>query len=192
MTGTGIVHGRFQPFHNDHLRYVLAARERCRHLIVGVTNPDPSLTRPDPADPGRSDAAANPLTYFERYTMVRAALLESGLRHEDFSVVPLPINLPELYRHYVPLDGVFYLTIYDEWGRRKLELFRSLGLAVEVLWERPLAEKGITAADVRDRMARGQPWEHLVPPSAADLMKRWNVPERLRLSASPPDGVVHR
>lgn len=180
MTDTGVVHGRFQPFHNDHLRYVLAGWERCRHLIVGVTNPDPSLTRPDPADPGRSDASANPLTYFERYTMVRSVLVESGLKHEDFSVVPLPINVPELYCCYVPPDAVFYLTIYDDWGRRKLELFRALGLTVEVLWERPLAEKGITAADVRGRMARGEPWEHLVPTAAADLMKRWKVPERAR------------
>lgn len=38
----GMIHGRFQPFHNGHLEYALAALSRCSHLIVGITNPDPS------------------------------------------------------------------------------------------------------------------------------------------------------
>ena len=180
MHRAGVIHGRFQVLHNDHLKYILAGKSRCDHLIVGITNPDPTLTRDDPANPERSDPAANPLTYFERYVTIREALLESGVDYREFSIVPFPINLPELYCHYVPLDAVFYLTIYDQWGRRKLEMLRSLGLKTEVMWERPREEKGICAADVRQLMAQGQPWEHLVPPSTAELMKLWGIPERLR------------
>ena len=40
MDKLGAVCGRFQIFHLDHLRYVLAAKERCEHLIVGITSPD--------------------------------------------------------------------------------------------------------------------------------------------------------
>ncbi|MFC1888297.1 hypothetical protein ACFL4G_00935, partial [Thermodesulfobacteriota bacterium] len=54
MEETGVIHGRFQVFHNDHLAYVLAGKARCRHLVVAITNPDPTLTRDDPADPDRS------------------------------------------------------------------------------------------------------------------------------------------
>lgn len=32
--------GKFQPFHNDHLKYVLSAFEFGEHVIIGVTNPD--------------------------------------------------------------------------------------------------------------------------------------------------------
>ena len=137
MTETGVVHGRFQIFHLDHLKYVLAARERCRHLVVGITNPDPTLTKTDAADLYRSSSEANPLTYFERYSIIRAVLLEAGLDHAEFSIVPFPINFPDLYHFYVPLDAVFYLTIYDDWGKRKLNLFQSLALKVEVLWVKP-------------------------------------------------------
>jgi len=187
MTETGVIHGRFQVLHNDHMKYLLAGKARCRHLIVAITNPDPCLTKDDPADTGRSLSSANPLTYFERYTILRSALQEEGISEAEYSLVPLPINLPELYRYYVPLDAVFYLTIYDDWGRRKLEMFKSLGLTTEVLWERSPEEKGLTGSEIRGRMMRGAPWEHLVPRGAAQLMELWAIPERLRkLAGSDP------
>ena len=180
MTETGVIHGRFQVLHNDHLKYLMAGKERCKHLIVGITNPDPMLTREDAADIERSTRTANPLTYFERYTMIMAALVETGLPRPGFSIVPFPINLPRLYGHYVPLDGTFFLTIYDAWGRRKLKQFQTMGLKTEILWEKPHHEKGISGSDVRRRMATGEGWEHLVPPSTRALMTKWNIPTRLR------------
>ncbi|MFC1836019.1 nicotinate-nucleotide adenylyltransferase [Thermodesulfobacteriota bacterium] len=180
MTETGVIHGRFQVLHNDHMKYLMAGKSRCKHLVVGITNPDPSLTRADAADEERSSAVANPLTYFERYISMRDALIEEGLKYEEFSVVPLPVNVPELYAYYVPLDAVFYLTIYDRWGKRKLELFQSMGLRTQVMWERPPEQKGITSTQVRELMISGDPWDHLVPPSVAELMTQWDVPSRLR------------
>ncbi len=176
---TGVIHGRFQVFHRDHLRYLLAGWALCEHLVVGITNPDPTLTREHRADPQRSRAEANPLTYYERYHLVRAALAEAGVPPAAFSVVPLPINLPDLYRYYVPLDAVFLLSITDDWGRQKLATFRSLGLRTHVLWDVPSAEKGVSASEVRALMASGEPWEHLVPPAAAALLLRWGVPDRV-------------
>jgi nicotinamide mononucleotide adenylyltransferase len=123
---------------------------------------------------------ANPLTYFERYTMVRAALVESGVPEPEFSIVPFPINLPEIYEYYVPREAVFYLTIYDHWGRKKLKQFQLAGLATEILWERPPAQKGLSAGEIRQRIAAGQLWEYLVPTAVASLIKRWGVPERIR------------
>lgn len=177
---TGVIHGRFQVFHNDHLKYLLAGMRLCRHLVVGITNPDPSLTMEEKADKKRSSLLANPLTYYERYLMVRAVLEEAGIASSQFSIVPLPINLPDLYKYYVPMDAVFFLSIYDDWGRKKLEYFHKLGLQTHVLWEVPLEKKGISAEDVRCRMLNSEPWEQLVPPCVALLMKKWNIPDRLR------------
>ncbi len=179
MTETGVVHGRFQVFHLDHLKYILAAKERCRHLVIGITNPDPTLTKTDSADPARSLPEANPLTYFERFGIVRQVMLEQGLSPAQFSIVPFPINFPELYRFYLPLESVFYLTIYDDWGKRKQKMFKSLGLNVEVLWTRPVEQKGISAGEVRKRMAQGVEWEHLVPLAAASVMKKMGIPARI-------------
>lgn len=180
MNTTGVIHGRFQVLHNDHLAYLLAGKAQCRHLVVGITNPDPLLTREDSADTDRSAPMNNPLTYFERYTMIRAVLHEAGLSPEQFSVVPLPINLPELYCHYVPLDASFFLTIYDDWGRRKKRQFEQLGLCTHVLWERSPEEKGISGEKVRTRILAGESIDDVVPPATARLVKEWNVRERLQ------------
>lgn len=177
---TGVIHGRFQVLHKDHLAYLLAGMALCRHLVVGITNPDPLLTREDPADPKRSSPAANPLTYFERYLMVRAVLEEAGIQSSRFSVVPFPINIPELYRYYVPLDAVFFLSIYDDWGRRKLRCLTSLGLTTHVFREVPAWQKGLSASDIRRRMAMNEPWEEMVPAAVARLMKKWDIAGRLR------------
>lgn len=177
---TGVIHGRFQVLHNDHLKYLMAGKAECRHLVVGITNPDPTLTRNDPSDPERSRPASNPLTYFERYVLIRSVLKDEGLTYDQFSIVPFPINFPDLYRHYLPLNATFFLTIYDQWGERKLERFQSLGLQTEILWRKPAEEKGLRATEIRNRMIRGEPWEDLVPPGAARLMIAWDIPGRLR------------
>lgn len=176
----GVIHGRFQVLHNDHLKYLLTGKALCRHLVAGITNPDPSHTRDEASDPHRSNPEANPLTYYERYRLVQEALTEAGLGLKEFSVAPLPINYPERYKYYVPLDAVFFLSIYDNWGRRKKNYFESLKLKVHVLWEVESEQKGISGGDVRCKMAEGLPWEHLVPDSVAALLKEWNIPARLR------------
>ena len=179
IVSTGVIHGRFQVLHNDHLKYLLAGKNRCRHLVVGLTNPDPTLTKQDTADPQRSNPRANPLNYFERYTMVRLALREMGINEREFSIVPFPVNFPELYKYYVPTGAVFFLTILDDWGRRKQKMFQALGLTTEVLWEKPAAQKGLRGAEIRRLMAAGEPWEQFVPESTARLMIKWRIPDRL-------------
>ena len=185
MIDTGVIHGRFQVLHNDHLRYLLAGKARCRHLVVGITNPDPTLTSKDSSDPQRHLPRVNPLTYYERYLMVRAVLAEAGVSDRDLSVVPFPINFPERYESSVPLDATFFLTIYDDWGRKKKEMFASAGLKIEVLWEKLPEEKGLLGSDIRKRMAVGEAWEAMVPPAVVKRMHAWDIPARLRkLSAT--------
>ena len=180
MDSIGVIHGRFQVFHNDHMKYLMTGKGKCRHLVVGITNSDPVLTRDDPSDSHRSGSLANPLTYFERYTIIKAVLLDAGLDYREFSIVPFPVNFPELYGCYVPLDATFYLTIYDNWGRRKLELLQGRGLKTVVLWVKSLEQKGLTATEIRQAMAAGKNWESFVPPAASDIMKRMAIPERLK------------
>ena len=176
----GVIHGRFQVLHNDHIKYLLAGKQLCKHLVVGITNPDPSLTRDSKANPHRSTSIANPLTYYERYLKVQAALLEQGLKFTEFSIVPFPINIPELLKYYVPLDAIFFLTIYDDWGRQKQKFFESLGLNIHVLWEVTLENKGLSSSDIRDDMIKDEQWEEYVPKSVAYLMKDWGINKRLK------------
>jgi len=98
----------------------------------------------------------------------------------DFSVVPFPVNLPELYFCYVPKEAVFFVSIYDDWGRKKRDTFLGLGLKTHVLWEVSREEKGISASDIRAAILLGQPWEDLVPAGVAQHLKDWNIFQRLK------------
>jgi nicotinamide mononucleotide adenylyltransferase len=177
---TGVIHGRFQILHNDHLKYLLAGKALCRHLVIGITNPDPFLTDKEETAPTRSDPLENPLTYYERCIMVKTVMLDAGIPSSEITIVPLPISRPDRYRYYVPLDAVFFLSIYDDWGRRKRHYFQSMGLATHVLWEVSPEEKGISAADIRRRITSGRLWEHLVPACVPSLVKKWGIPDRLK------------
>ncbi|MFX0145608.1 MAG: adenylyltransferase/cytidyltransferase family protein [Candidatus Hodarchaeota archaeon] len=176
----GVIHGRFQILHNDHIKYLLAGKQLCKHLIIGITNPDPSLTRESESNPHRSNSIANPLTYYERYLMVQLALLEQGLKYSEFFIVPFPINVPELLKFYVPLDAVFFLTIYDDWGRQKKKYFQTLGLKIHVIWEVTLENKGLSSSDIREAMINDRPWKQFVPSSVARLVKEWGIIDRLK------------
>lgn len=185
MHPLGVIHGRFQVLHDDHLKYLLAGKSHCSHLVVGITNPDPRLTANDAADPQRSAPENNPLTYWERQCMVREGLIGAGIALSEFSIVPLPINLPQLYHYYVPLDAVFFLTIYDEWGRSKKRRFEALGLHTHILWERSPEEKGISASQVRQAIRDGRDITGLVPSSTLRLVEEWRLRERLKREQKP-------
>jgi nicotinamide mononucleotide adenylyltransferase len=176
----GVIHGRFQVVHNDHVKYLMAGKALCNHLVVGVTNPDPLATRQEDADLHRHSSRHNPLTYFERLILVRSVLDKAGVPEADFSVVPFPIHFPEQYKYYVPMTAIFFLTIYDDWGRKKLNYFKAMGLKTHVMWEGPPENKGTSATDVRRRMICDEPWEHLVPPEIAGHLKEWDISKRLK------------
>jgi nicotinamide-nucleotide adenylyltransferase len=184
FTYDGVIHGRFQVLHKDHIKYLLTGKNYCNHLIIGITNPDPTLTKKEEADPHRSKPIHNPLTYFERYVIIKEALLYEGLTLNEFSIVPFPINYPDLIKNYVPIDALFFLTIYDKWGEQKKKYLESLGLQTHVLWKVPKDKKGISATTIRNKMIKDEKWENLVPLTTKKFMYKWNIPGRLKGLAS--------
>jgi nicotinamide-nucleotide adenylyltransferase len=184
----GVIHGRFQVLHNGHMEYLLAGKQECDFLVVGITNPDPALTAHHESNPHRSLPMSNPFTFYERAVMTRNSLREAGLGWDEFMVVPLPINKPEVIVNYVPTDAVFYLTIYDDWGRAKLKTLQSLNLKTHVLWERALSEKPYNSTDIRRKIASGEPWEDRVPAAVAKYIKENGLDERLRALLAGDEG----
>lgn len=176
----GVIHGRFQMLHQGHMEYLLEGKKRCDYLLIGIANPDISLTKYSDAAPHRSSPLANPLTYFERFQMIRGSMLENGIALQEFDIVPFPINYPKLLGNYVPIDAKFYITIYDEWGIRKKEVLEQLGCSVEVMWERTDDERFTSGTEVRDRIAKGATWENLVPQYVSDYVKRNKIDLRIR------------
>jgi nicotinamide-nucleotide adenylyltransferase len=174
----GMIHGRFQPFHNGHLEYGLQAAARCDQLIIGITNPDPSLTVQERDDPERHLPAANIFTFFERQWMIRSTLIEAGVDLGRTSFVPFPIHHPECWQFYCPLETTQFVRIFSRWGEEKTRRFRERGWAVEVL-DKGTA-KQVSGREVREKLLAGQGWEELVPRAVACILHEIGAIERVR------------
>src|SRR5256885_16774078 len=92
VNALGMIHGRFQPFHNGHLEYLRGAASRSEAVFVGITNPDPTRIMEEPSDPARHLPESNPFSYVERLLMVAEGAHDEGI---SAHVVPLPVNQPE-------------------------------------------------------------------------------------------------
>ena len=163
----GMIHGRFQPFHNGHLEYLKGAAAHSDEVWVGITNPDPTHVKPEPSDPVRHLPESNPYSYAERLLMVEAAAESIAV---DVHVIPFPVNQPELWHAYVPPNVTQFIRQFSDWGTTKIERFRAAGYDVVILDEG--AEKEISGIDVRAALRDGGDWESLVPAGVARVLER--------------------
>ena len=161
----GMIHGRFQPFHLGHLEYLRGAAARSDEVWVGLTNPDPTRIKPEPADPLRHLPESNPYTYAERLLMVKETARDEGI---DVHVIPFPVNEPELWPAYVPEGITQYLRLFSEWGGEKHDRLRAAGYEVVILDQG--AQKELSGADVRAALREGGDWRALVPPGVARVI----------------------
>lgn len=177
MIQSGAVCGRFQIFHNDHLKYVLEAKKCCKHLFIGITSSDPFVAPQEQSDLNRGKSVANPCTYYERMLIIEQSLFEVGLTYKDFHIVPFPIGRPELIKYYIPLNTVCFFTIYDEWGEEKVNRLKKEGYVTEVLWRNN--KKGLSSSFIREQIAKGNRWEDLVPNSVYQYIKNNKIDLRI-------------
>jgi len=160
----GMIHGRFQPFHLEHLRYFRMAWERCERILVGITNPDPSWIAEDKLSSHRHLPESNPFSFTERLMMIKDTLWEECYPMERIYIVPFPIHHPERWRYYVPPGTVMYVVAYSPWERQKAERLKNAGYKVEVI---ETLRKEISGEQIRKNMSSGGDWEHLVPRAVA-------------------------
>ena len=178
MITAGSVHGRFQPFHNDHLEYVLAAKQECEFLWVGITKYDVTSIEASPLGRARERPDHNPLTYFERINIIAEALVDVRVPRASFAFVPFPIETPNRLSAFLPTTIPCFTTIREDWNREKIKVLEAYGYQVIVLWER--SEKNISGGTIRqDILNGGTQWKEMVPHATAKAVERLNLRERL-------------
>lgn len=165
----GCINGRFQPFHNGHYEYLLAAAQRCDHLIIGITQYDPEATDSD-SPKHRMDQGDNPFTYWDRFRIIKAAVAKSELAARSVDIVPFPIHSPNMIKNFVDPQSTMFTTIYDAWNVRKIRRLKENGFQVCVLWRRKVKE--VEGKHVRAAMRHDfSSFETLVPDGVAPTVK---------------------
>ena len=172
----GIAHGRFQPFHLEHLNYVQSIMTRCQVCVVAITSPVPTEQMFEETSSHRHLTKSNPYTFFDRAEMIRRSLLSLSVNTPNFTIVPLHLNDPAQWEQFLPPrdQSVFFVRVFSDWERKKIRLFQDNGYNVEQIDVG--YRKCITATDVRFAIKKGDNWKHLVPKGTCETIEnlvRW-------------------
>jgi nicotinamide-nucleotide adenylyltransferase len=163
---TGLIVGRFQPFHRGHLETVAGLRRSNpgASLLLAVGSAQESFT------------AENPFTAGERVEMIQRALAEAHIEG------CLPVPVADIHQH---AQWVAYLrgllpafdVVYTNNPLTRL-LFERERIRVE---SPPLIDRNrYQGVVVRQRLLQGRGWEELVPSSIALYLGEIGAAERLR------------
>ena len=112
--------------------------------------------------------------------MIKNALLEFGVKREEFEIIPFPVSRPEILMQYALEDAVHYMGICGKWDEEKYEILKEHGLDVEILWERSEEERGITGTQLRDMIAEDGDWKQHMPKAAAGYIESHGIDKRIR------------
>jgi nicotinamide-nucleotide adenylyltransferase len=163
---TGLIVGRFQPFHRGHLAVVSDLRRAHpdASLLLAIGSAQESFT------------AENPFTAGERVEMIQRAMSEARIDR------CLPIPVADIHQHALwvaYLRGLLppFEVVYTNNPLTRL-LFERERIRVEspTLVDRERFQ-GIV---VRRRLAQGKGWQELVPPAVAQYLEELGAVDRVR------------
>ena len=168
------IHGRFQPFHNGHLSYALAAFAKCKYLYIGITQIERKEMPEFSSAVHRSRKDANPLTFFERARLVKAALDGADVSAEQYSIIPFPIERIETLSEYFPSHGICFTTKHSEWNSEKISILNQAGYSVEVIAEPDrFVSNRKTGSEIRTLIRQNDiAWTSFVPANVAEIIQR--------------------
>ena len=179
MEELGFICGRFQPFHNGHLKYAIEAKKRCKTLIIGLTQPDIENLSESTKKNERAEPFNNPLTYDERCEIITASLLENGFVFDSFEFKRFPLDTPEVLGEFIPKTVTVYTNKLEKWNSDKENILSNAGYKVEVLWEDYNSNK-ISGTDIRNDLLNDEScWKNDVSSSTVELLNKLNLKERL-------------
>ncbi len=171
----GSIHGRFQPFHNAHLAYALAALQRVEVLYIGLTR---VLTDPGigvEVAPHRLETGSNPLSYFHRVELIRSALRDAGIDPARIEIGPFPIEEPNRLPEFWPVNLPCFTTIVDKWNVCKIDVLKKCGYEVIVL-DNVVGKDTLTRSGTEIRRlirADDLSWHEFVPHGAISLIESY-------------------
>ena len=84
--------------------------------------------------------------------------------------------------NFVPEDAIYFITIYDDWGRDKYnKLLKLVGEdKIDLMWVRSLEEKPISGTKLRNAIINNEDWSKYVVPSVYRYIKENKLDERIK------------
>ena len=156
--------GRFQPFHNGHLRVLKTVYKDFDEIIIGIGSSQYSNT------------LENPFTAEERKEMIEKTLDREGIKNYKIYFIPDIHNYPKWVSHVESIVPKFDVVISNNLLTSKL--FSEKGYIVR---NTPLFEREkYSGREIRRRMLEGREWKNLVPKQVVDIIEKIKGVERIK------------
>jgi len=159
---TGIVHGRFQPPHNGHIRYILSALQKTDYLIIGICTPQ-ICSEEYAAETGYPcTQALNPYSYEDRKIMLSQTLDDESISQSRYTIIPFPSDYKDVHT-IIPNETVFLVSHTGDIDSKKIAYLHSIGYMTDIILDtrdtsNESGEKIRTSIKNNDNI-----WKDLVP-----------------------------
>ena len=156
--------GRFQPFHNGHLKVLQQIHKEFDEIIIGIGSSQYSHIKD------------NPFTYEERHTMITQALHEAHIT--KFSIIPIPDihDPPNWVAHVTKLTPHFDIVIANNTFTR--HLFEQKGYKTQTTPE--FNRNQLSGKQIRKLLSQNNQWKNLVPPAVKNYLTSINATQRIK------------
>lgn len=156
--------GRFQPFHNGHLKIIQKASKEYNEIIVGIGSVQYGYT------------IDNPFTSDERKLMIEKSLEDIGIKNYKIVLIPDIHNPPKWVDHVLSIISDFDVVISNNDLTKRL--FSEKGYVVKKTF---LYDKNKYSGKViRGRIKNDELWENLVPPEVCKIIKEVDGVNRIK------------
>jgi nicotinamide-nucleotide adenylyltransferase len=159
---TALIVGRFQPFHNGHVKLIEFAEEEADKIIIAIGSSQESHTW------------ENPFTASERRDMIRRSLKT----FQRYEIIEIPdVNNDSVWVSHVKRTAPEFQVVYTN-GELEIKLFTEAGFEVRTT---PLYSRNLySGTEIRRRIAEGENWERLVPKGTIDVIREADGVRRIK------------
>lgn len=156
--------GRFQPFHKGHLEAIKHISDTYSEILIGIGSSQYSNT------------VDNPFSSDERALMIKDTLKKEKIRNYKIVLIPDIHNPPKWVDHVLSIIDNFDVVVSNSLLTKKL--FEEKGFKTE---ETPIFNKeNYSGKEIRRRIYENEPWEHLLPKSCVEIIKKTDGVKRIK------------
>jgi nicotinamide-nucleotide adenylyltransferase len=156
--------GRFQPFHNGHLKAIKYLSGKYDEIIIGIGSSQYGNT------------FDNPFSSDERVLMIDESLKQENVRNYKIILIPDIHNPPKWVDHVLSINSDFDVVISNNDFTKKLFLEKGFKIKETPLFNK----KEYSGREIRKRISEDKSWENLVPEPCKEIILKIDGIKRIK------------